>query len=230
VHNMANEKYILCDSSSLISLTDTCLETILRFFHRSNVLFIIPPSVEYEIITRPLKMTMKAYQFSAMRLKKLIEDEVLMKVEAETDAPAKEILELTNSIFFAKGKPLHMVDMGEAEMIALAKSLKIKTLLMDERTTRMLVEAPFEIKDHLEEELRVNVMVNSSHLQKFSDIVSGMRVIRSSELVAVAYEKGYFDNFGADKKKMLEAALYKTKFSGCSVRFDEIEEFMRIEQ
>lgn len=227
---MASEKYILCDSSSLISLTDICLEGILRFFHKNNILFIIPPSVEYEIITRPLNMKMKAYQFSAMRLKKLLDDEVLMKVEAETDAPAKEILELTNSIFFAKGKPMHMVDMGEAEMIALAKSLRISTLLMDERTTRMLVEAPFEIKDHLEEELRINVMVNSSHLQKFSDIVSGMRVIRSSELVIVAYEKGYFDSFGSDKKKMLEAALYKTKFSGCSVRFDEIEEFMRIEQ
>lgn len=227
---MASEKYILCDSSSLISLTDICLEGILRFFHKNNVIFIIPPSVEYEIITRPLNMKMRAYQLSAMRLKKLLDDEVLMKVEAETDAPAKEILKLANSIFFAKGKPMHMVDMGEAEMIALAKSLRINTILMDERTTRMLLEAPFEIKDHLEEELRINVMVNSSHLQKFLDIVSGMRVIRSSELVAVAYEKGHFDIFGSDKKKMLEAALYKTKFSGCSVRFDEIEEFMRIEQ
>jgi hypothetical protein len=227
---MASEKYILCDSSSLISLTDTCLESVLRFFHRSNVFFIIPPSVEYEIITKPLQMKMKAYQFSAMRLKKLMEDEVLMKVEAETDAPAKEILQLTNSIFFARGKPLHMVDMGEAEMIALAKNLRITTLLMDERTTRMLVEAPFEIKDHLEEELKVNIMVNSNNLQRFSDIVSGMRVIRSSELVAVAYEKGYFDNFGNEKKKMLESALYKTKFSGCSIRFDEVDDLLRIER
>ncbi|MEM4336147.1 MAG: hypothetical protein QXL47_04320 [Candidatus Anstonellales archaeon] len=227
---MASEKYILCDSSSLISLTDTCLEGLLKFFTRNNVFFIIPPSVEYEIITRPLKMRMKAYQFSAMKLKKLMDEEVLMKVEAETEAPAKEILELTNSIFFARGKPLHMVDMGEAEMIALANSLKINTLLMDERTTRMLIEAPFEIKDHLEEELRVNIMVNGSHLKKFADVVSGMRVIRSSELVAVAYEKGYFDNFGEDKKKMLEAALYRIKFSGCSVRFDEVEEFLRIEK
>ena len=45
-------------------------------------------------------------------------------------------------------------------------------------------------------------------------------------MIILAYERGYFNNFGKMKREILEAALRKSKFSGCSIRFDEIEEYL----
>ncbi len=224
-------KQILCDSSSLISLTDACLIDIFYSFHdKFNVDFIIPPSVVDEIVNRPLSIKMKAYQYSAYVMKKAIDDGTFLEVKAKTMEDAKYIMDVANTIFFVKGKPIHLVDLGEAEMIALADRLNITTLLMDERTTRLLIEAPMMIKDHLERELKVNVMINSRNLERFKDITKDMFTIRSSELISVAYEIGWFDKFGDEKLNVFEAALYKIKYSGCSVRFDEIEKVVDYER
>jgi hypothetical protein len=42
----------------------------------------------------------------------------------------------------------------------------------------------------------------------------------------LAHENGYFRHFKKLQRKAIEAALYKVRFSGCSIRFDEIEEYM----
>jgi predicted nucleic acid-binding protein len=222
-------KEILCDSGIFISLTDSCLDPILRFFtEKHGVHFIIPPSVEYEIVKRPLKKKMKQYSFSAIKLKELISDGVILSVDANVEYEAKHIQRVANNLFFAKGKSLNLIQMGEAEMIALAKRLDIENILIDERTTRLLIEAPYKMKSHLAEELGVNVMVDKKSLTEFSSITKGMSAIRSCELVMVAYENGYFDHFKELKLDVLEAALYKVKFSGCSLRFDEVRDYMKI--
>lgn len=218
---------ILCDSSSLISLTDACLDDLLHFFSKKfNTRFIIPPSVEYESITRPLETHTRQYAFSALRIKKALNEGSIVKLDMDVKSLTEEILNLTNNLLYIRGKPFKLVHMGEAEMIALAKVLEIKTILIDERTTRMLIEAPFRIKEHLESEFNVNIMLNGNALRKFSDITKDMQAIRSSELVILGYEKGFFDSYKELKRDAIEAALYKLKFSGCSIRFDEVEEFM----
>ncbi|VVB98197.1 Uncharacterised protein [uncultured archaeon] len=131
-------------------------------------------------------------------------------------------------MFFAQGRALTLVQAGEAEMLALASTLKIGHLLMDERTTRLLIEAPFSIKEHFEDEFRTNVMVNRENLDKFTDIVKGMEVYRSTELLTLAYENGYFDDYKALKKDAYAAALYHLKYSGCSIRYSEIDELIKI--
>lgn len=226
---MNKSKEILCDSGIFISLTDSCLDPILRFFtEKHGVHFIIPPSVEYEIVKRPLEKKMKQYAFSAIKLKELIKDGVILSVDANVIEEARHIQQVANNLFYAKGKSLSLIQMGEAEMIALAKRLDIENILIDERTTRMLIEAPYKMKTHLADELAVNVMVDKKSLTEFSSITKGMNAMRSSELVMVAYENGYFDHFKDLKLDVLEAALYKVKFSGCSLRFDEVVEYMKI--
>jgi hypothetical protein len=42
----------------------------------------------------------------------------------------------------------------------------------------------------------------------------------------LAYEKGYFKSFGRLQTEALEAALYKVKYSGCSISFDEIMDYV----
>lgn len=223
-------KEIVCDSSALISLTDCCMLRSLAFITKKfNFSFIITDVVEYECITNPLKITTKEYNLSALRIQDALKNNELIKVKSspETIKKRDEILTLANNLFFAQGRPLTLLHAGEAEIIALAYELNIKHLLMDERTTRLLIEAPFRVKEHFEEEFRINIMVNRDNLTKFNDIVKGFEISRSSEFVSLAYSAGYFNEYGTNKKDIYVAALYKLKYSGCSIRFNEIEELAR---
>ena len=222
-------KEILCDSGVFISLTGSCLDKILyHLSEKFHVNFIVPPSVVEEMVTRPLSKRMKQYAFSALKIKTAITDGIIIPVDADVAGEASKILHAANNMFFAKGRTLQLIQMGEAEMLALAKRLDINNILIDERTTRMLIEAPFKMKEHLQDELGVNVMVDRKSLTEFSSYTKGMSAIRSSELVMLAYENGFFDHFGDLKKQALEAAFYKVRFSGCSLRFDEIKEYMKM--
>ena len=218
------QKTILCDSSSLISLTNSCFIDFLYFFNkRFNTQFIIAPSVKKEIIERPLAISMKAYELSAMRMKKALDDRALSEVNEDTLDKAKEIMNLANEMFYARSRPIHLVDLGEADIIALAKATDCDIILMDERTTRMLIEAPFKLKEHMEREMGVTVMLNKRSFDDFKEITNGMKVIRSSELASLAFKAGYFSTY-SEPGKMLEATLYSLKYGGCSIGFDEIDE------
>jgi predicted nucleic acid-binding protein len=223
---MAVKKVVLCDSSALISLTNSCLIDLLYFFTKNHgVEFVVPQAVEREIIERPLSISMKAYELSAMRMKKALDDRILNMSRYDTLDRAKNIMDLANAMFYARAKPIHMVDLGEADMIALAKDTDADVVLMDERTTRMLIESPFSLKDHMEKELGVTVMVNKRSFDDFKESAEGLKVIRSSELAAIAYGEGYFSTH-FDPRKMLESTLYSLKYGGCSIGFDEIDEML----
>jgi len=218
---------VLCDSGSLISLTASCLDNILYFFaENAHLKFVIPPSVEYETVKRPLEANTRKHLFSAIRIKDAIEDGVVVVVDAKVENEAKRIMDSANSMFYIKGKPLRLIQFGESEMLALARELSVDTIMLDERTARLLIEAPFRLKEHLEKEFNVNVMVNKSTYRELSSRISALSAIRSSELVMLAYEKGYFKNFVNLEDEALEAALYKMKFAGCSISFDEIAQYM----
>jgi len=219
---------ILCDSGAFISLTSSCLDQILYFLHEKyNTEFIIPNFVEEECVNRPLNHNLKAFYFSALKIKNAINRNVITKVNSDVMEKGRKIQALANNLFYMKGKPLTLIQLGEAEMIALARELDIPILLVDERTTRMLIEAPFKMKEHLENEFNVTVMLNKKNLREFTDITKTFKVIRSSELVMLAYENGFFNSFSDMKKQALEAALYRVKFSGCSISFDEIETYLK---
>ncbi|MEW6749035.1 MAG: hypothetical protein AB1295_04985 [Candidatus Micrarchaeota archaeon] len=218
---------ILCDSGVLISLTSTCLDNLLyHFSEKHDVKFVVPPSVEYETVTRPLFNGLKKHMFSAIRIKEAIDDGVVAVVDAKVEDQAKRLMNAANSMFYVKGKPIRLIQFGESEMLALAPELGIDNILVDERTTRMLIEAPFRLKEHLESEFNVNVMVNKTHFKALASRLAGLNVLRSSELVMLAYEKGFFKSFKRLQREALQSALYKMKYSGCSISYDEISEYL----
>jgi hypothetical protein len=220
-------KDILCDSGVLISLTAGCLDSVLNFFTESHgVRFIIPPSVEYETVTRPMQSNLRKYLFSAMRIKDAIEDGVVAVVDAKLESETNRIMAAANNLFYVNGSPVRLIQYGESEMLALGRELGIEYILIDERTGRLLIEAPFRLKEHLETEFRMNVMVNKTSFRELSSRISTFKALRSSELVMLAYEKGYFKSFGRLQTEALEAALYKVKYSGCSISFDEIMDYV----
>jgi hypothetical protein len=90
----------------------------------------------------------------------------------------------------------------------------------------MLIEAPFRLKEHLEGEFHVNVMINKKNLKELTSEISQLHALRTSELVMLSYENGYFKNFEDLDINALEAALYKVKYSGCSISFKEIKQYL----
>ena len=53
-----------------------------------------------------------------------------------------------------------------------------------------------------------------------------LQLFRSSEMLAAAYEKGYFSSLGGLELKTLEAGLYSLKFAGCAISFEEINSYI----
>ena len=91
---------VLCDSGVLISLTSGCLDNLLYFFAEKNgVQFIIPPSVEYESVIRPMKNSLRKYLFSAIKLKNAIDDGVLKVVDARVKDRARRIMNNANNLY-----------------------------------------------------------------------------------------------------------------------------------
>lgn len=216
---------VLCDSSSLIALTTSCLEGVLPFLNKHGVDFVVPSFVMFETVERPLRIESKPYHMSALKIRRFIENKVLLLVDAKEDSLTEEILTHSNSLLKAKEKYIHLVDKGEAAMVAMARRLGINNILMDERTTRMVIEAPFRLKEHFEEELRTRVGISEKSLREIKDITKDMKVFRSAEIVYLAYKNGYFKDWKDGEKEIADASLYRLKYNGCSISFDELKEY-----
>ncbi|VVC02221.1 Uncharacterised protein [uncultured archaeon] len=216
---------IICDSSALISLTDSCFVHVFYFLKKKfRGKFIIPRSVEYECVDHPMQMKMHALH--ALRLKRAIKDSIIEVVDIPLQKRAEEIQWAANNSFYARGTPIQLLHAGETEMLALAQQLDVENLLIDERTTRMLSEDPDSLREHLEHEFGCTITVDQRNLAAFSNLTKNMRFFRSSEFLLLAYEKGYFEEYGDLEKDAVEASLYKLKYGGCSVGFSEIGEYV----
>jgi hypothetical protein len=217
---------MICDSSALISLTDSCFVHALYFLKRKHKgSFIIPPSVQYECVEHPMQMRMHAIH--AIRLKRAVADGTIEVVDLPISEKVAEIRWTANNLFFAGGTPLKLLQAGETEMLALANEIGVQNLLIDERTTRMLSEDPEALRLHLEEEFHRPLSVNEENLSNFLRYTKNMRFFRSSELLLLAYERGYFKEYGELEKEALEAALFRLKYAGCAVGMGELEGYIR---
>lgn len=216
---------VVCDASSLISLADSCFVPLLYSLReRMGGPFLLPRGVRFECIDRPLKS--KEYSLAAVRLERAERDGVLKTVDFSVESEAEEIMWLANNLFFVHDRPLKLLHLGESEMLAVARKLGVPNLLVDERTTRVLVEAPLDLKRHFESEFHSSVMVNDKYLRDFQSLTRGMVFFRSCELLAAGFEQGFFVEYGELERQALEAAFYAIKYNGCSVSFQEISQFL----
>jgi len=223
------QKILIFDSSSIITLSMNGLTSILEGLKKKfNGKFIITEDVKYEAIDRPL--TIKKFELGALRIKSLLDKKILEMPNSIDISSAKikektsEILRKANNSFFARRGFMHIIDRGEASCLALlqlAGERKIEgALVVDERTTRMLSENPENLRRLFENKLHTKVQLKND----FS-YLGDIKFIRSSELVYVAYKKGLIKLRG---EKVLDALLYATKYKGCSISRQEIEEAKRL--
>lgn len=217
---------IVCDSSSLISLGNTCLIRLIPYLKEEhNVKFIIPKSVEKETVKKPLKT--KRYKLLGLKINKLIKKgqiTVLERDEALNNYTNK-FLELTNSLLTIREneKPIKLLHKGETEAISTLKHIGTNNLLVDERNTRLIIEDINTLRDHISTQLKRKINIDEETQNKIQIETNEINVLRSTELAARAYELGYFSERSRD---LLEGTLYGLKFSGCAIQNKEIHEYL----
>ena len=224
------KKALIFDSSSLISISlNGLLEELKKLKKIFNGEFIITKEVKREVIDDPIKI--KMYELEALKIQNLI-DEGCLNMPDKIGIQDKEITNLmfklmnsANTMFVGNGNEIQLIHQGEASCLALSKLMnerKIKNVLaIDERTTRMLVEKPGNLKELLEKKLHTKIKLRESNFQQFK----GFKIIRSTELMYLAYKNNLIRWEG---KEILDALLYALKFKGCAISSEEIEEIKRI--
>lgn len=224
-------KSLVFDSGPVISLAINDLLWILAELKKKFIGdFLISEDVKKEIVDRPL--VSKKYKFEALRILNLVEEGSLKVFYGDIKKKTEVLMELANNLYFAKGRPLTIVQRAEMESLALASSVNSDAVVVDERTTRLLIENPRKLGALLQRKLKADVAYNGGTYRQFQNEVGRVNVIRSVDLVAVAYELGLLDRYLFKpelKKTLLEGVLWGVKLNGCSVSNEEIDDIIKIE-
>ena len=69
-----------------------------------------------------------------------------------------------------------------------------------ERITRYLIDSPNRLKKLIRKRNRADVQVNEESLRVFKELTKGVKVLRSLELVAVAFENGLLDRYVSERE------------------------------
>ncbi|MBI4143749.1 hypothetical protein HY486_00690 [Candidatus Woesearchaeota archaeon] len=215
---------LVFDAGPIISLTTNNLLWILRDLKKLfDGDFCITKGVRYELVEKPLLT--KKFKFEAFQVEKLIEERVL-NVETPDVLFSQNLANIANSCFFAQGHPLKIVQNGEMETLAFALRTN-KIAVVDERITPMLVEDPERLVKILENRFHFRIFADKKVLQQLRGLLSSLKIIRSVELVAVAFEKGILDGYIVGlphaKEELLDSLLWGVKLQGCSVSEEEIK-------
>jgi predicted nucleic acid-binding protein len=217
---------IVFDSGVIISFSETCYLPLLRALKEDIGEFIITKGVKNECIDR-VRNNMRL-KLSSLRIEEQINEYVFNVYEGNKELTEKtnKILEISNSVFLINNKPLKIVDFGEAECLALLGITKATCIAIDERTTRMLIESPKLLLSIFKKKYRTkNIKIDQDKYEKFINEIGKVKAVRSVDLFAYAYKNKLLAN-NYRNKEHLKASLYSLKFSGCSVSFNEIEEFL----
>lgn len=224
------EKAIIFDSGALISFSMNGITRLIKDLKKVfKGKFLITTQVKKEVIDTPLNI--KRFQLEAMKTNSLLEEGILELPSSlginnsEIETKTKNFLEIANSTFIGNGKDIHIMDLGEASCLALSKILTEKgiqnVIAIDERTTRVLAEKPENLKNFLEKKLHVKLKVKDEKFEHFKNF----KIIRSPELIYIAYKKNLIKLKGKNK---LDSLLHAMKFKGASITNGEIEEIKRI--
>ncbi|MAG60318.1 hypothetical protein CL619_00880 [archaeon] len=226
-------KVLLVDAGPIITLALSQLLWVLKpLKEKTGMTFYITPAVYSELVEKP--QTIKRFQFEALHVQKLIREGVLTMYEKRISKQVTSSLtRLANNSFMIKEGPLEILQAGELETLALSIETKA-AMLMDERTLRLLIERPEGMKRLLEDRKRKKVKKNPKKLKEFQQLAGRPGIIRSIEVIAVAFELGLLDPYlptegdlSSRRETLLKAILWNAKYHGASVIDHEIDELIR---
>jgi len=224
---MGEEKAIFFDTGPIISLVMSRLIWILPHLKKEfGGHFYITPAVRLELIEKPISV--KRFEFEALQVLKMINDGTLELYEKVPKSNASQLINLANNTFSIGGKNMDIIQEGEIESVSCAMNIDAEAVVMDERTLRLFIEDCSELKSLLERRFNSEVLADTTKLKAFSQTLKSIKIIRSVELVAVAFKMGILDAYIPKEKGgselLLDSVLWATRYNGCSVTDEEIEE------
>jgi hypothetical protein len=226
---------LVFDSGPLITITmNNLLWLVKPLKRRFKGSFILPQSVKAELVDNPLKT--KRFKFEALQIMRYIENGTFTVVDDDKfKDETLRVLSLANNCFSAKGSNITIMHYAEAAAIAAAKILLAEAIVLDERVTRELIENPEKIGDIMEHKLHTKIFVNQQILREIKEELKNLKVIRSVELVARAFELKLLDRYALGKglpdirRTLLDSVLWGVKIDGCAVSEKELRQIMKIE-
>jgi len=224
-------KALFFDAGPIISLVMSRLDWILPELKKVyGGKFYITPAVKLELVERPINI--RRFEFEALQVMKMIRDGVLEVYEEPLSTKVKQLQVLANSTFRVKGKRMDIIQAGEMESVVAAMKTGSNTLVMDERTLRLFIEDSKQLEKLLEFRFKNPVETDPANRDKFSSQLKDIKIIRSIELVSVAYKLGILNAYippeKGGKSKLLDSVLWATKYNGCAVTESEINDIKRI--
>lgn len=222
-------KYLIFDAGPIISLTmNGMLSIIEKLKEVFDGEFILTPRVKNEVVDRPMKI--KKYKLEAIQVDDMIRRGVFKMStdvipQQKLDKEVKRILKITNGVLRTTqtGEKIKIIHEGEAACLAFSNLCGCdNAIVIDERTTRMLTEAPHNLEKMMEKKLHTPLDAELSLL----DELKKFKFIRSAELLFVAYKKELIPI--KKDKNLLDALLYGVKFKGAAISSIEIEEMKKM--
>ncbi|MBI2134637.1 hypothetical protein HYU09_01480 [Candidatus Woesearchaeota archaeon] len=227
-------KTLVFDTGPIITLTMNNLLWLLEPLKKmGKANFYITDLVKKELVDNPLTKT-KRFKFEALQVLNYIESGILEVIgNDEIKNQAERLLSAANGCFKAFGHDMSLVHAAEMSAIALYMQKNADAFVVDEKTTRLLIENPRKLHHILRHNLHTKVELNSNSMKDFHKMTKNVRMIRSVELVTVAYEKGLLDKYlphmADSRKELLESVLWGVKLNGSAVTKKEIEQILRME-
>lgn len=225
---------IIFDSGPLISLSTNNLLWILeKLKSKFDGEFYITNAVRRECVNRPLET--KKFKFEALQLLRELKKNTLRIYNGDFSDEITKYLDIANNVFFGHDNPIKIVHYAEMEVLITALRSNANKIVIDERTTRLLIENPIKIKNRLEKKLHTKIDVDEDNMDILKKKFGKIKALRSTELVMIAYEFGFLNEFILDdvkrpREELLEGLLWGLKLKGCSIREDEISQMVKIEK
>ncbi len=230
-------KALVFDSSSVISIVTNNLLNVLSNLKKIYMgEFFISNEVLKEIIDDPLKS--KKFKLEAFQLAEYIADGSIKLFNRDLNDKTNYLMTLANNIFQADNHNIIILHKAEVESLALTLLIEADALVIDERTTRLLIEDSLKLKHLLEKKLHTKITINKENLNYFKKETKNVKILRSSELMIMAFEFGLFKDYEKSKKiiennlkrELLDGILWGLRLKGCAISTEEINEILRIER
>ncbi|MHA2296770.1 MAG: hypothetical protein ACXAEU_03165 [Candidatus Hodarchaeales archaeon] len=230
--NNGNHVFVL-DSSTIISLVSTSLHSILKQFRdEHSVQFMTGNIVIHETVEQGLNT--KTHRLNSLQILDLVETGIIDVIDTRNNQ-LKELMKIVNELYSVNDHPITIFHEGEAECLLVANMMHSNAILIDERTTRLLIEKPKSLRDLLRAKLHSPIKLNKEKLALFQRKYykqSRPTLIRSAELAVFSFEHGMLKNYAnrsyypRSKREILEGILWALKSKGCTISTEEINIYL----
>jgi hypothetical protein len=230
-------KSMVFDSSAIISIvTNDLLWSMSKLKEKFKGQFYIPEGIKEELIIKPLGS--KRYKLEAMQVLSEVNKGTLeVYSNPRVIERGKQLADRANNLIKARGNWITLVNQNDMECLALTEYLNSDALVIDERTVRLLVEDPGSLIKLFERKIHTKVEINKDNLNFFKEEFKKINVIRSAELMSVAFELGILDDYAKQngvkidninlKESLIEGLLWGLKLRGCAISEEEIDDIMK---